>query len=351
MLQRASALVPALRERSAHAEQLRRLPDDNVADLLASGVYRIGVPRRFGGFDVDYAVCVDVAEELGRGCPSTGWCYGVWVAHAWLIGYWPLLAQEEVLGANPDALIASSLNIGRSTCTPVDGGYRVSGRWEFSSGCDFSGWVMLGVPGIGERNWALIPDSDFEIEDTWFVSGLRATGSKDIVVHDAFVPSHRILDVATAGDGDYSGWELHQQVRYRAPVPTLLGWDLVAPMLGIGQGMIDEFIARLSGTSGPGRTPSPTRSTSVCPRPQPRLTPPGRWSSATSVRSSTGPRRVQASQRLIAPGTVVTKPSPSNSACRRSTRSSTSAAATPSSIPSPCNDFTAMPTPSGTATP
>ena len=135
-MQRASALVPTLKERAAEAEQLRRLPDQSVDRLLASGLYRIAVPQRFGGLNVDYGLALDVADELARGCPATGWCYGLWAAHAWLIGYWPLPAQEEVFGADPDALISSSLNVGKSTCTPVDGGYRVSGRWEFSSGCD-----------------------------------------------------------------------------------------------------------------------------------------------------------------------------------------------------------------------
>ena len=254
LLGRASELMLVLKARAARTEELRRVPDETVRDLLASGLYRIGVPKRFGGLDVDYSVILDVAAELGRGCPATAWCYCLWAAHAWLVGYWPRAAQEEVFGSNPDALCSSSLNVGKSTCEPVAGGYRLSGRWEFSSGCDAASWLMLGVPGVGERCWALIPRGDFEIVDTWFVSGLRGSGSKDIVVSGAFVPGHRILDVTTAGDGDWSGWELHRQARYRAPIPVLLGWDLVAPMVGIARGMMDEFIGRLRGTSGPGRT-------------------------------------------------------------------------------------------------
>ncbi len=250
VMRQASDLLPVLKERAALTEELRRLPEETVADLLASGLYRIGVPVRYGGLDVDYALLLDVAAELGRACPATAWCYGLWGAHAWLVGYWPEPAQEEVFGSNPDALCSSSLNVGRSVCTPVDGGYRLSGRWEFSSGCDAASWVMLGVPGIGERNWALVPRGDYEIVDTWFVSGPRGSGSKDIVVDDIFIPSHRILDVTTAGDGDWTGWELHGQSRYRVPIPALLGWDLVAPMLGIAQGMLDEFIAKTAGTSG-----------------------------------------------------------------------------------------------------
>ena len=250
LIRRAEAMLPTLRARAARAEELRRLPEDTISDLLASGLYRIGVPKRYGGLDADYALMLDVAAELGRACPATAWCYGLWTAHAWLVGYWPFQAQEEVFGSDPDALCSSSLNVGRSTCTPVDGGYRLTGRWEFSSGCDAASWLMLGVPGIGARNWALVPRGQYEIVDTWFVSGLRGSGSKDIEIGDAFVPSHRILDVSTAGDGDWSGWEFHRQSRYRLPIPVLLGWDLVAPMLGIAQGMLDEFIAKTVGTAG-----------------------------------------------------------------------------------------------------
>ena len=254
LLKRAAALTPVLKERAGRAEELRRVPEETVSDLLATGLHRIGVPKRFGGPEVSYGVALDVAAELGRGCPSTSWCYGLWAAHAWLVGYWPLQAQQEVFGENPDALLSSSLNPGKSTCEPVAGGYRLSGRWEFSSGCDHAGWVMLGAPNIGERNWVLVPRSDFQIVDTWHVSGLRGSGSKDTVAEDAFIPDHRILNVNAAGNGDWTGWELHGQARYRVPIGALLGWDLVAPMAGIAQGMIDEFTARLAGTSGPGRT-------------------------------------------------------------------------------------------------
>lgn len=230
------------------------MPEETVSDVLGCGLHLAGAPKGYGGLDVSYAAGMDVAAELSRGCPSTGWCYGLWVAHAWLVGHWPLQAQEEVFGGGPDALLSSSLNPGKSTCEPVKGGYRLTGRWEFSSGCDHAGWVMLGAPNIGERSWVLVPRSDFEIVDTWYVSGLRGSGSKDISVKDAFVPNHRVLDVNSAGVKDWTGWKRHGQGRYRVPVSTLLGWDLVAPMVGIAQGMIDEFTAWLAGTSGPGRT-------------------------------------------------------------------------------------------------
>ena len=129
LLARALELVPVLKGRAAQTEQLRRIPDETVGELLSSGLYRIGVPRRFGGLDVGYGLVLDVAAELGRGCASTAWCYCLWAAHAWLVGYWPRQAQEEVFRPSPDVLCSSSLNIGKSNTIPVEGGYRLSGRW------------------------------------------------------------------------------------------------------------------------------------------------------------------------------------------------------------------------------
>ena len=254
LLKRAGELMPILKERARLTEEMRRVPTESVLDLIDAGLHLVGVPRRFGGLDVDYGAGHEAGIELARGCASTSWCYSLWVAHSWLVGYWPLPAQEEVFGDGPDALCSSSLSPGKSACTPVEGGYRLTGRWEFSSGCDSADWIMLGVAGIGERNWVLVPKGDYRIVDNWFVSGLRGTGSKNIEVEDAFIPAHRALEVSTAGDSDLSAWELHEQDRYRVPIPVLLGWDLVAPMVGLAKGMIDEFVGRLAGTSGPGRT-------------------------------------------------------------------------------------------------
>jgi 3-hydroxy-9,10-secoandrosta-1,3,5(10)-triene-9,17-dione monooxygenase len=115
---------------------------------------------------------------------------------------------------------------------------------------------MLAVsgPASGTLRWLLIPRPDYQIIDTWFVSGMRGTGSKDIVVKDAFVPAHRVLDPDRAGDLEQTGWELHRRPSYRVPLRFLIGWDLAAPLIGVAQGAVDEFTLRLRGTSGPGRT-------------------------------------------------------------------------------------------------
>src|SRR5215510_12541878 len=115
---------------------------------------------------------------------------------------------------------------------------------------------MVAVAGARPMDllWLLLPRPDYDIDDTWFASGLRGSGSKDVLVKDAFVPTHRVLDPNRAGDHDITGWTLHQRLSYRVPLRCLTGWDLAAPLVGMAQAAIDEVVAGLAGTSGPGRT-------------------------------------------------------------------------------------------------
>jgi alkylation response protein AidB-like acyl-CoA dehydrogenase len=256
LLRRAARLVPTLKERAARAEQLRQIPPETVCDLLSSGLIRIGNPRRYGGHDIEMDAAYDAGWELGRGCGSTAWCYSLWTIHNWWLGHFPEQAQEEFFANGPDTLFSSGLNPAGGKAESVGGGFRVSGRWGFSSGCDAASWVMLAVPGTGPGAmiWLLLPRSDYAIVDTWFASGMRGTGSKDIVVDNAFVPAYRAMDPDRAGNDNWTAWELHGRLSYRVPLRCLIGWDLAAPLIGIAQGALDEFTARLRGTSGPGRT-------------------------------------------------------------------------------------------------
>jgi 3-hydroxy-9,10-secoandrosta-1,3,5(10)-triene-9,17-dione monooxygenase len=174
--------------------------------------------------------------------------------HNWWVGHFPAQAQEEFFASGPDTLASSALNPGRGTAEPVPGGFRLSGHWNFSSGCDAASWVLVAVQRPSGLMWMLLPRADYDILDTWFTSGMRGTGSKDIVIKDAFVPEYRTLDPNRAGDGEWHGWELHRRLSYRLPLRCLTGWDLLAPIIGMAQGAVDEFISCLHGTSGSGRT-------------------------------------------------------------------------------------------------
>ena len=256
LLQRARDLQPLLRERALETEGLRRVPDENVQAILDSRLNLIGVPMRFGGLDVDFSLMHDIAFELGRACGATAWCYSLWAVHNWWVGHYSPEAQEEIYADGPDVLICSGGYSLHSSAEPVEGGYLLSGQWQFSSGCDHSSWAILHTPTADGSLGTLVPASDFAIQhDTWFVSGMQGTGSKDVVVCDAFVPAHRAV-TAPAGmrvplyEEGWSPREYHRQRRYGAHFGALIVWDLVAPAIGIAQGAIDEFSLRLRGSSG-----------------------------------------------------------------------------------------------------
>ena len=247
MVQRAAALVPRLRERAAQTEQLRRLPDETIADLVDAGLLRIGNPERFGGLGFDIDAGYEVTMELGRGCGSAAWCYSILTNHNWLLGHWPEQAQEEYFADSPDTLGASSLDPGRARVEVVPGGYRLSGRWSFASGCDAASWVMVGGLGPDGLHYFLVPIAQVTIVDTWFVSGMRGTGSKDLAIDDVFVPSHRAAEVRPMREGQSSGWALHGRPSYRAPQMALMPMTLVAPILGMARGTIEAFADQLRG--------------------------------------------------------------------------------------------------------
>ncbi len=184
LIRRAEDLVPVLRERAALTEELRQIPQETVDDFHASGILRASQPTRFGGYDIDYPVVLDIAAELGRGCGSTAWCYAIWAAHNWAAGMFPEEAQEEYWAESVDVLSSTSLNPTHAQVTSVNGGYQLSGRWDFSSGCDAATWAILAGMGPDGMLWLMVPRPNYTIKDTWFVSGLRGTGSKVFVVGD-----------------------------------------------------------------------------------------------------------------------------------------------------------------------
>lgn len=246
LLRRASELVPVLAGRALETERLRRIPEETVDDLKRLGLLRIANPGRYGGYGLDYDVVLEVGAELGRGDGSAAWCYTVWSSHQWLLGHYPERAQEEYFGSSPDVLSCSAFNPARGKVERADGGWKLSGRWDFSSGSDSAQWAVLA--GFTEEQGPglfLVPQSDYEIEDTWFVSGLCGTGSKDIVIAEpTLVPEHRFLSYRAMGEVQTPGRDLHDRATYRVPVFSVMPFTLAVPLLGIAQGAIDSFEKR-----------------------------------------------------------------------------------------------------------
>lgn len=248
LVERARGLVPVLRDRAAKAKMLRRVPDETMADLHDAGFFRIVRPHRYGGYELNPSLIYDLQLELGRGCGSTAWVYGVLNVHSWQLALFEKEAQDEVWSAKPDTLISSSyMPVGKATRVP--GGVRLRGRWSFSSGCDHSDWVMLGgfVPpekegGAPEMRTFLLPMKDCTIVDTWYVSGLAASGSKDIVVEDAFVPDHRMHKFADGFRQSSPGNAVNPSPVYRFPFGQIHVRSVSTPALGIALGALDDYV-------------------------------------------------------------------------------------------------------------
>jgi 3-hydroxy-9,10-secoandrosta-1,3,5(10)-triene-9,17-dione monooxygenase len=246
LIGRARALIPMLAARAAKAEQDRRVPDETIADMQAAGLFRVFQPERWGGYEIDPAAYFEIQLALAQGCMSTGWVYGVVGLHPWLMGLFDDRAAQEVWGNDDTVLIFSSL-MPTGVAVAVPGGFRLSGRWKFASGCEHCGWAYLGgTPvadgGSGERSIFLVPHSDYAIEDTWRVSGLKATGSHDIVVKDAFVPDYRRLRWIDNFNGVGPGQAVNKSSLYRWIFGQIFFRGVSTPALGALRGMLDAFL-------------------------------------------------------------------------------------------------------------
>lgn len=241
LVSRASALVPRLRERAERTEQHRRLPEETLADFVDAGLTRIATPIRHGGNGLEIDAMYEVAAELGRGDGSAAWCYSILGNASWLIGLWPDEGQEEYFSSSSEPFAASSLAPDRSHVEVVPGGFRVSGHWGFASGCDVASWAIVGGLTPTGPHFFLVPMSSVAIVDTWFVSGMRGTGSKDLTIDDAFVPSHRAVPVAKLTEGVSDGWALHGRPSYRVPLYSIMPMTLVSPIVGMAAGAVELF--------------------------------------------------------------------------------------------------------------
>lgn len=249
LLEEARRLAPVLRDRAGETEELRRLPPETEADLHRSGLFRILQPKSVGGAELDYVALVDIGAALAEGDASVAWTFTNLASHHWMLAMFPEEAQAAVWGVDPDMLIASSFIFPSGHAMRVPGGYRLSGRWPFSSGVDPSRWNMLaGVvepqddAEAPEYRIFLLPEKDYSIIDTWFTAGLKGTGSKDVEVTDVFVPEDMSLAVRNLGGGETPGSLRNPGPLYRLPVFALFPFVLSGCALGNAQACLEGFI-------------------------------------------------------------------------------------------------------------
>ncbi len=239
------ALLPEIRRRAVECESLRRLPEDTLAKYQTTGILRALQPIRWGGFELSPLTFFQAATDVAAACPSSAWFLSVVGVHNWQLGLFPEQAQQDVWGEDTSVLISSSY-APTGKVKRVDGGFRLSGRWSFSSGCDHCQWVFLGgvAPGEGpvpDMRTFLLPRSDYRIGDNWHVAGLSGTGSKDIFVDDAFVPEHRTHRFADAYAIENPGQAVNTGPLFRLPFGCLFSFCIAVPAIGAARGALDSY--------------------------------------------------------------------------------------------------------------
>jgi 3-hydroxy-9,10-secoandrosta-1,3,5(10)-triene-9,17-dione monooxygenase len=246
-LGRVRSLLPAVKERVDRAEQLRRLPEETFAEFQDAGLFRCIQPKRWEGFELDPTTFFQAIVEVSAICASTGWILGVVGVHNWHLALFPPQAQEDVWGEDTSIQMSTSLApTGR--VERVAGGFRLSGRWSFSSGCDHCQWAALGgiAPtseqgGPPDARVFLLPRRDYTIEDNWHVVGLCGTGSKDIVVEDAFVPEYRTHSYLDAFHLRNPGTALNDGPLYRIPFGAMFPNSIASPAIGVAMGALAAY--------------------------------------------------------------------------------------------------------------
>lgn len=255
-----------LRNQAAVSADERRLSETTVKILRETGAMRLIQPARYGGLEADPRCFVEAMMTTAGYDGAAGWVLGVVGVHNWHIGLYADSVQEEVWGEDPDTWISSSYNyVGKAT--RVDGGFRLTGRWGFSSGCEHSQWVFVGGVVHDEEDRPLemrhflLPRRDYEIIDVWNVAGLCGSGSNDIKVTDAFVPDEHSMSWPDLQAHRCPGTEVNTSALFRVPWGSMFLNAVTAPLVGMARGMLDESVAmvkqRVAGYLPPGPPAGP----------------------------------------------------------------------------------------------
>jgi alkylation response protein AidB-like acyl-CoA dehydrogenase len=245
LVARARGLQPLLREDAAKGEADRRVATECIDALGEAGLFKVSVPKRYGGYETTLRTMLDVSAAVAEGDGSAGWVVALVNVCNWLAALFPARAQDEVF-ADPAPRVTGVLTPSATT-RKVDGGWQVSGRWYFNSGSWWSTWAVLGVPLTGEdgevidQGLVLIPAADLAIEDVWFVAGMKGTASNCLVATDVFVPSHRVMSVPAAIEGSYPT-PFTDEPLYRSAFVPVLTLVLAGPQLGLGRAALNLII-------------------------------------------------------------------------------------------------------------
>jgi 3-hydroxy-9,10-secoandrosta-1,3,5(10)-triene-9,17-dione monooxygenase len=250
LIARARAMVPHIAACAAEARQARRVSESVVAQIEEAGLFRILQPARWGGYEMKPGTYYDVLIALAEGDMSVGWVYGVLGVHPWLMGLMDERAVRDVWGDDDSVRLCSSLMpVGKAE--KVDGGFKLSGHWRFSSGCHYAQWALLGGAAPDIRLF-MVPQAEYRIADAWRVSGLCATGNDDILVDDLFVPEYRTRRMIDNFQCVGAGQATNRSPLYRIPFGQIFFRGVSSPSIGALQAMLDVFVGYAAKRSGPG---------------------------------------------------------------------------------------------------
>jgi 3-hydroxy-9,10-secoandrosta-1,3,5(10)-triene-9,17-dione monooxygenase len=250
LVRRAREIVPILQKHATWHEQHRRLHEETIEAMARAGIFKLRVPKRYGGYESDVQTVVEVLTEIGQGDGSSAWTGQLWLHGAWMVGLFPDAVQDEVF-SDPDVRVSALLSP-TATAVRKDDGVVVSGQWHFNSGALHSHWDLVNAmsttaEGTPEPIVALIPMAELEVIDDWDTSGLRGTGSVTTVAKEVFVPNGRVLSVAALTQGQSASKLNADMPLYRSPV-LLTGATLSSVTgLGLAKAALEAFLQRLPG--------------------------------------------------------------------------------------------------------
>jgi 3-hydroxy-9,10-secoandrosta-1,3,5(10)-triene-9,17-dione monooxygenase len=246
LIARARAMIPTLAKRSLEQKQNRSILPQTIAEMQAAGLFRALQPKRWGGYEMELGTFYDIEIALGEGDMSTGWTYGVLSSVTWFLGLIDDRAAQEAWGSDNAVLLCSS-TMPAGTAKPVEGGFRLSGRWRYASGCEHCGWAMLGGmvhTGTAPPDWLffVVPRRDYTTVDTWQVAGLQGTGSIDVIIEEAFVPAYRTQRLEDNFSLKGAGQSANTSSLYRLPFGQIFVRGVSTAGLGALQAMLTALV-------------------------------------------------------------------------------------------------------------
>jgi 3-hydroxy-9,10-secoandrosta-1,3,5(10)-triene-9,17-dione monooxygenase len=242
-----SDLLPTFRERSDEGERLRVVPEASIKELEETGFFRLLQPKRYGGLEADPVDFYTAVRDIATADGSTGWVSSVVGVHPWQVALFADEAQQAVWGDDPSVRLSSSYApTGKAVLT--EGGFKLSGKWSFSSGCDHCSWVLLGGLVFNEEGQVvdfrtfMVPREKYQVVDVWNVVGLRGTGSNDIIVEETFIPEAFTLSMGETGQCRGPGQEVNDSDLYKLPFHSIFTSTIATPIIGMAKGAYAEHV-------------------------------------------------------------------------------------------------------------